>query len=191
MHLTDIVREVEALQKAGYLRTGADSDEIVKFLRNACWADRGAVIWTTEDVTEHARSMGVALTPAGARDVLQRTLQGHNADVGIRWESFEPFIREMASQNKPIVAGPQRITARNGWEFEVQGLTEGFEKEEAPFRLVRTNGRPPFRGRAYRLLRNKPQPELCFPIPEGSFMAERPLNIWFKINPQGQLQAVL
>jgi len=48
------------------------------------------------------------------------------------------------------------ITATHGCEFEAQPVQDYDPEIEAPFRLVRANGRPPFRGRACRLFQNKP-----------------------------------
>jgi hypothetical protein len=77
------------------------------------------------------------------------------------------------------------IRAKNGWEFEVQAIHDNAPDMEAPFRLVRVNGRPPFKGRAYRLIKNQRNPALCFPIPEGNVMAESVLDLWFTVTPLG------
>jgi hypothetical protein len=76
------------------------------------------------------------------------------------------------------------IKAANGWEFEVQPIQDNSEME-VPFRLVRANGRPPYNGQAFRLFRNKPNPEMCFPVPEKGFASKAIAKLWFRVTEQG------
>jgi len=76
------------------------------------------------------------------------------------------------------------IQAANGWEFEVQPIQENSEME-VPFRLVRSNGKAPCKGQAFRLFRNKPNPKMCFLVPEKGFASKATLKLWFKVTEQG------
>lgn len=82
---------------------------------------------------------------------------------------------------------------RNGWMFTVQPLVTGqFDPElEAPFRLVRANGKGQHREKAYRLMRNRRNPQLCFLIAEDNpFSSMSSLNIWFQVDDQGLVTPV-
>jgi hypothetical protein len=80
------------------------------------------------------------------------------------------------------------LRAPNGWEFEVQKITSALDvsEMEAPFRLVRINGRPPFKGRAYRLVKNSHDASLCFIIPEQG--DERTPDLWFRVEANGEVR---
>jgi len=88
-----------------------------------------------------------------------------------------------------IVNNPQ-ITTRNGWQFEAQPFTAEHPDIEAPFKLVRINGRAPFKGRVYRLWRNSKNPSFCFPVPEDKPVEHGLPELWFRISPDGALQAM-
>ena len=88
-----------------------------------------------------------------------------------------------------IVNNPQ-ITTRNGWQFEAQPFTPEHPDIEAPFKLVRINGRAPFKGRVYRLWRNSKNPSFCFPVPEDKRVEHGLPELWFRISPDRALQAM-
>ena len=83
-----------------------------------------------------------------------------------------------------------QITTRNGWQFEAQPFTPEHPDFEAPFKLVRINGRAPFKGRVYRLWRNSKNPSFCFPVPEDKPVEHGLPELWFRISPDGALQAM-
>lgn len=83
-----------------------------------------------------------------------------------------------------------QITTRNGWQFEAQPFTPEHPDIEAPFKLVRINGRAPFKGRVYRLWRNSKNPSFCFPVPEDKPVEHGIPELWFRISPDGALQAM-
>ena len=83
-----------------------------------------------------------------------------------------------------------QITTRNGWQFEAQPFTPEHPDIEAPFKLVRINGRAPFKGRVYRLWRNSKNPSSCFPVPEDKPVEHGLPELWFRISPDGALQAM-
>ena len=82
-----------------------------------------------------------------------------------------------------------QITTSNGWQFEAQPFTPEHPDIEAPFKLVRINGRAPFKGRVYRLWRNSKNPSFCFPGPEDKPVEHGLPELWFRISPDGALQA--
>jgi hypothetical protein len=90
----------------------------------------------------------------------------------------------------PNIVNNSQITTRNGWQFEAQPFTPEHPDIEAPFKLVRINGRAPFKGRVYRLWRNSKNPSFCFPVPEDKPVEHGLPKLWFRISPDGALQAM-
>lgn len=90
----------------------------------------------------------------------------------------------------PNIVNNPLITARNDWQFEVQPFTPEHPDIEAPFKLIRINGRSPFKGRVYRLWRNSKNPALCFPVPEDKPVEHGLPELWFKIAADGTLQGI-
>jgi predicted transcriptional regulator len=86
--------QVEALQKAGLLKTGVTIDQAEECLQKACWSDQIAIVWTIEDVLEHARQLKVRITKAQARAILFQVQNKHDASLGINWDTLEFHIRE-------------------------------------------------------------------------------------------------
>ena len=86
--------QVEALQKAGLLKTGVTLDQAEECLQKACWSDQIAIVWTIEDVLEHARQLKVRITNAQAREILFQVQNKHDASLGINWDTLEFHISE-------------------------------------------------------------------------------------------------
>jgi hypothetical protein len=59
------------------------------------WEDRIALTWTTEDVIETAKDMDITLTNNQAREILEETLRGHDADIGVNWEVLRTRIADL------------------------------------------------------------------------------------------------
>jgi hypothetical protein len=89
---------VEALQKAGLLREGATLEQAVDCLRKACWLDQIAIVWTTQDVLDHARSLKIKLAKTKAQEVLDQILNRHDASQGVSWDTLEYYIRQVAGK---------------------------------------------------------------------------------------------
>jgi predicted transcriptional regulator len=86
--------QVEALQKAGLLKTGVTIDQAERCIQKACWSDQIAIVWTTEDVLEHARQLKVKITKPQAMEILSQVQIKHDASLGINWDTVEFYIRE-------------------------------------------------------------------------------------------------
>ena len=86
--------QVEALQKAGLLKTGVTLDQAEECLQKACWSDQIAIVWTIEDVLEHARQLKVRITRAQAREILFQVQNKHDVSLGINWDTLEFHISE-------------------------------------------------------------------------------------------------
>lgn len=84
----------------------------------------------------------------------------------------------------------QTLTFRNGWQCDVHPLTEGVSESEAPYRLVRTNGRGKHAGKTFRPIRNHLRPNQCFLVAEiNPFSSMGSLDLWVTIQPDGTLKA--
>jgi hypothetical protein len=62
--------------------------EVIKAALEACWADRGAIVWTTEDILDEFPK----LTADEARDVLYELVHNHDASRGVRWDNLSGFV---------------------------------------------------------------------------------------------------
>ena len=87
--------QVEALQKAGLLKTCVTLDRAEQCLRKACWSDQIAIVWALQDVLDQARQLKVNITKAQAREVLHRLQEKHDANQGINWDILDYYIREV------------------------------------------------------------------------------------------------
>ena len=58
------------------------------------WADRIALIWSTEDVHRAANENETVLNELQARELLHDLHQHHNAQYGLRWEDLAESIEQ-------------------------------------------------------------------------------------------------
>ncbi len=85
-HIEDMAR--------GLVEAGLATDrQQVELVLSQYWADKVAVVWTTEDV--HAAQddfdedeQTSSLTEEQAESILQRAFDKHDANVGITWEKL-------------------------------------------------------------------------------------------------------
>ena len=80
----------------------ATDGEQVKLVLSQYWADKVAVVWTTEDV--HAAQddfdedeQTSSLSEEQAQSVLQKAFDKHDASEGITWESLRYYSEELCS----------------------------------------------------------------------------------------------
>lgn len=82
---------------------------------------------------------------------------------------------------------PTIIHPKNGWAFEVHPINPSTEPSfnpanEAPFRLIRSNGKGKQKRKEFHLIRNRRNPNLCFLIAkENPFDSKSSLSLWFKV----------
>jgi len=60
----------------------------------AFWSDKIAIVWTTQDVHRAANERELALTEEEARHVLQRMLDRHDAQYGLKWADITAYIED-------------------------------------------------------------------------------------------------
>jgi hypothetical protein len=58
------------------------------------WLDKIAIVWTTEDVHRAANERELALTEEEATHVLQRLLDRHDAQYGLKWADITAYIED-------------------------------------------------------------------------------------------------
>ena len=80
----------------------ATDQEQIKLVLSQYWADKVAVVWTTEDV--HAAQDDFnedeqisSLTEEQAQTVLQKAFEKHDASEGITWEDLRYYSEELCS----------------------------------------------------------------------------------------------
>ena len=65
-----------------------------KILLDDYWADRIALIWTTQDVHRAANKNRLVLTEAEAREMLRELHLHHNPQYGLRWSDVAEHIQQ-------------------------------------------------------------------------------------------------
>ena len=76
------------------LRPLLTSRRKAKLLLDDYWADRIALIWTTQQVHRAANEKRFALTEADARDILRQLHLHHNPQYGLRWSDVAEHIQQ-------------------------------------------------------------------------------------------------
>ncbi|WP_009631577.1 hypothetical protein [Synechocystis sp. PCC 7509] len=94
-HIQDMAT---SLVEAGLATDG----EQVELVLAAYWADKVAVVWTTEDVHSVQDDFDEdketsSLTEEQAQSVLQRAFDKHDASEGITWEDLRYWSEELCS----------------------------------------------------------------------------------------------
>ncbi len=87
----------------GLVEVGLATDkQQVELVLSQYWADKVAVVWTTEDVhaaqddfDEHTETS--SLTEEQAQSILQKAFDKHDVSVGITWESLRYYSEEICS----------------------------------------------------------------------------------------------
>ena len=87
-----------SLESAGLAKDG----EQVQLVLAAYWADKVAVVWTTEDVHSVQDDFGEdvgssSLSNEQAQNILQKAFDKHDASEGITWESLRYWSEEICS----------------------------------------------------------------------------------------------
>ena len=96
MHRNTIQEMLKALRSV--LKDKAKArEQLEKF-----WSDKIAVVWTTQDVHRAANERELALTEEQARHVLQRLLDRHDAQYGLKWADITAYIEDRALGRKLI-----------------------------------------------------------------------------------------
>ena len=78
------------------LRPVLKSRRRAKQLLDDYWADRIALIWTTQQVHRAANEKRLVLTEAEARDLLRQLHLHHNPQYGLRWSDVAEHIQQNA-----------------------------------------------------------------------------------------------
>lgn len=88
---------------ASLVEAGLATDgEQVQLVLAAYWADKVAVVWTTEDVHSvqddfDDEEQTSSLTEEQAQIILQKAFDKHDAEQGITWESLRYWSEELCS----------------------------------------------------------------------------------------------
>ncbi len=80
----------------------ATDQEQVELVLSQYWANKVAVVWTTEDVHSvqddfDENEQTSSLTEEQAQSVLQKAFDKHDASEGITWESLRYYSEELCS----------------------------------------------------------------------------------------------
>jgi hypothetical protein len=81
----------EMVQK---LRPVLKDKEQARRILDAFWADKIAIVWTTQQVHRAANELEMALTEEEARNVLQRVFDRHDPQYGLKWQDITAFIED-------------------------------------------------------------------------------------------------
>jgi len=85
-------REIEEMLKV--LRPVLKDRAKAKERLEKFWSDKIAIVWTTADVHRAANERGLALTEEEARHVLQRLLDRHDSQYGLKWADITTYIED-------------------------------------------------------------------------------------------------
>ena len=98
MHEHHIKDMASSLVEAGLVTDG----EQVELVLSQYWADKVAVVWTTEDVHSVQDDFDddketSSLTEEQAQIILQKAFDKHDANEGITWEDLRYWSEELCS----------------------------------------------------------------------------------------------
>jgi hypothetical protein len=82
----------------------ATDQKQVELVLSQYWADKVAVVWTTNDVHNIQDNFDEdeqtsSLSEEQAQNILQKAFEKHDADVGITWESLRFWSEELAEES--------------------------------------------------------------------------------------------
>ena len=74
--------------------------DFIKHLQNIYNEETEIVncVWSTEDITEHAKFLGFALSPEQVTEVIDWLSENEDAEIGINWDRIEFAIREILTE---------------------------------------------------------------------------------------------
>jgi hypothetical protein len=88
MYTHEIENQVAVLIKAGII-SAKNERKACKVLRDECWTDQIAEIWSIEDVMNRAEDSGNIINVATARKVLNSIVEDYDANIGITWDVID------------------------------------------------------------------------------------------------------
>lgn len=91
MNKYDIEYQVDALIKAGFIPKG-QKKKACQVLKEECWTDKIADVWSIEEVKERAEENGITITDDEARDILVQLDDDYDANDGINWEVIDTYL---------------------------------------------------------------------------------------------------
>lgn len=63
------------------------------------------IFWHVDDITSRAEEKGVELTEQETREIAENISSGHDANIGINWDSIDCFIDNFVEErNRKAVA---------------------------------------------------------------------------------------